>query len=58
MATNIYVATNGNRIGGYFLSRDNAKEYVQEQNEFVEKYKDLKNVDKREWVIEVIRTKD
>lgn len=58
MATTIYVATNGNWIGGYFLNKENAEEYVREQNEFVEKYKEFKNVDKRNWAIEEIRTKD
>ncbi|MGF0347676.1 hypothetical protein ACQR3P_28965 [Rhodococcus sp. IEGM1300] len=58
MATTIYVATNGHWIGGYFLIEYNAKEYVREQNELVEKYKDSTNVDKREWVIEEIRTRD
>ena len=58
MATTIYVATNGHWIDGYFLNKENAEEYVREKNELVEKYKEFKNADKRNWAIEEIRTKD
>lgn len=58
MATTIYLVTNGYWIGGYYLNKENAEKSVREQNELVEKYRDHKNIDKREWVIEEILTMD
>lgn len=58
MATTIYVATNGKWVGGYFLNKENAEDYVRVENELVEKYKNFEYTDKRDWSIEEIRTLD
>lgn len=58
MAKTIYLVTNGQWTDGYYLKKENAEECVRYNNEFVEKYKDLKYADKREWEIEEIRARD